>query len=337
MANCIKFYKISFETVDSKVTDRSVLEFFCKIEKLLKKSNEKTLRCINNKLIQIFSYYKDNSIGNYLVIPIGRLREKNIPYGVDKKDPKKLAKVNAELYDINSLVYYDTYKILMITTNNLGPKERDIEEYLNSFIYEEEECKIKISPIFVSKGMEQLEKAKQVRSLIINLDLGKPLNKFYNDSIKKEASLGKLLSKVAEESKDELMGQTFSIKIGLEDKSRSATLDVETLLSVLKDINLDVNCVKEIIVHYKKGATEKIEKAQLKNSSVVLFYKFGTSENQLSPEYLKVNGMEAIEAKQSEYYDAIRKYFRSTKCVGNDYLIRKNWNDENDDIKNNKR
>lgn len=41
MANCIKFYKISFETVDSNVTDRSVLKFFCKIEKLLKKAMKK--------------------------------------------------------------------------------------------------------------------------------------------------------------------------------------------------------------------------------------------------------------------------------------------------------
>lgn len=306
MANYAKAYTIAFES-NTHVSDIAIIPFLKKIENLMREQRQLVSRRINGKFMRVHAYEWNDMNDDFVVIPFGKLKEKNKPYGMDNVT-QKLIDLPDNMFDVNSLVYHARYKIALITTNQLGPSENDIEQYLNSFLPKNAEYRIRIVPIFINAGIEKVRNAVEARSVTFTLDLGRPLNDFYRGQVHENQNIDRSLHEFMNYSKQNLESKTFTITLGL-GKAKRASLDKNALLELLDSINIDSNCIKEITVSYRDRPDEKIDVAKLKEASIIYRVFFDIKDSRLSAEYLKNNVEDKLRAERNKYFNQIEEYF----------------------------
>lgn len=332
MSKQVKFYTIAFEGKDENPIDCSMMEFFENVEETFinAKKEELLVREIGGKTVRLFPYYR-NKDSNQVVIPLGRLKEKNKPYGYDASK-HKLAELPMDMYDINSIAYDKTWNLLMITTNREGPNLQTTTDYFNSFVPNNFEYKVIIRPICIYPGLNEVRNAKLVKSVTFNLDLSRPLNNFYLEKIdqNKISSLAKMFKGFVTCAKTSGGSKKLTLTMNLGKGKKSETLDVNEILSLLNAINIDQTFVTEITVHYMNGEKEKVSEAKLKNSSIIVFHPFATTENQISPEFLINHMTTAIEQQARRCNDTLETYLHLFKpnMVG-DFKLVKNYTPDN--------
>ena len=310
MANSVNFYTIAFES-ENKPTAYSINNFFQKIEDLLKKEEDLIIKEIRNEIIRCFDF-RYNPNRTHIIIPFGKVKNKNKPHWLDAN--RRLEEIPKEIYDINSLAYDVNEKIMFFTTNINGPKISLVEEYLNSFIPSNLRVEIKIKPIIINKGLQQVRNANYVRTINLNLDLGRSLNNFYINELEnnRERTLLETLKNLSIAAKDINGSKSLNLSLGIGHSGKEGTLDLESTLALLQQINLNEEFVKEISVSYKNGTEEKIDKTRLKNATSILSYPFQIASSTLSTEYLLANFDEAIREKRSKYILNVRNYFNNS-------------------------
>ena len=318
MSKKIEFYTISVHNSNG-VTNYPVDIFLKSInERMLDEEKEcKVVREIGDKLIRVFPYLYSLD-GRRIVIPLGKLKDKNKPYGVTPDN--QLEKIDRELYDINSLAYDVDYNIMVFTTNKEGPQIQSVEKYFNTFIPDNIGLSIKIEPLFYNAGIEKVRNAKMVKSVTFVLNLGQPLNRFYLEKIKDYDTTIPILqafSNMAEAVKNDINGKTLSLTLGLgRSGNKEVTLDLDSMLYLLENININADFVTEIRVNYKDDSDEKIDLARLKQSQLMLSYFCACKDSQVSPEILLGNINDAIAAKIVVITRHIREYFDNVHQYG---------------------
>lgn len=316
MASYTQAYTIAFES-NHFVSDRPIMPFFKRIETLMNSHRENIIRRINGKTMRVHAYEWCDTNDSYVVIPFGKLKETNKPYGMDQAT-QKLIDLPLEMYDVNNLSYHSRFNIALITTNRSGPSEADIELYLNSFLPRDAEYKIKIKPIKRNTGIDQIRNAVQARNICIALDLGQPLDDFFADQITARQPILGFLQSFAQQSRNDLDSKTFSLTLGL-GRSRSGTLDVNALVELLEAINLDSSCIKEITVNYKDNSSSKLDVAKLKASHTILRIYFDINESRLAAEYIKNNLEEVLQENRTKYYNQVESHFSSVTHLEEPY------------------
>ena len=199
---------------------------------------------------------------DYFVVPVGKLKEKNKPFGSDPTT-QKLIDIPQEMFDVNSIAYHQRYRVLLLSSNSAGPNDNDIEDYLNSYLPADAKYKVRLRPIMRSIEIEKIRNAQEARSVTISLNLGRPLNDFLGGQVHKEKSVQGCIKDLMELSKTTLDSNTFSLTLGL-GRKRNATLDIGALVDLLDSINLNADCIHEISVNYRNGPDQKIDIAKLK-------------------------------------------------------------------------
>lgn len=321
MGNYMKAYTIAFESSDGKqVTTRPIVPFFKKIEELLNKTPESVIRRINEKVMRIHAYEWNRMNDDFFVVPVGKLKEKNKPYGSDPQT-QRLINFPQDMFDVTSLAYHARYKIALVSSNPAGPTDGDLEDYFNSFLSADELYRIRLTPIVRNIALHQIRNAQEARSITIALNLGRPMNDFLIDQAQSTGqNVQSCLKSLMELSKTTLDSNSFTLTLGL-GKKRKATLDVSALLSLLDSINLDANCIKEITVNYRSGPGEKIDVAKLKENNAVLKIFFPISSSELGTEYILNNMDEILRNDRSKYYSQVETYFSEAVAIGEDYEI----------------
>lgn len=110
---------------------------------------------------------------------------------------------------------------------------------------------------------------------------------------------------------------------------RYDTLNINSMVQLLEYINIGEDFVREIIVHYKDGKDEKIDKARLKESNMLLFYLCKSEESQISPERLLENVDSAIADKVIIVTRHNAAYFANRiHYEGEAFNVVVNWNNE---------
>lgn len=304
MSNCADFYMLSFVNKDGKTNFSKVRDFFEYIDKVFE--NEKALlqREINGKIFRCFNYSRMPENSDLLVIPFGKVKDKNKPY-VNKDN--NLEEIPEDLYQVNCMVIDYFNRVVLITVNREGPDYKNIQDYLNTFLEYDKEWKIEITPIYKDTGLNLINNAKMVKSVILNLDLSSSLNKFYNSSIDTKTSLIKELNNFTLLTQQTLGSKKLNIEMGLGYDKKDATMNIECVKDLLTRINIDENFVKEIIVRYKNNKDEKIDTAKLKETFIVLRTFFPTKGN-LAPDYLLYNCKEKIEENKLKFWQKVDNY-----------------------------
>lgn len=327
MGNFMKAYTIAFETDSGEcVASRSVVSFLKKIEEILEKSPENVIRRINGKLMRVHAYEWNHMNENYVVVPIGKLKEKNRPYGSDP-ETQKLIDIPQEMFDVNSIAYHKQYRIVLLSSNQAGPNDNDIEDYFNSYFSKDSEFKIRLRPIMRNIALEQIRKAQEARSITISLNIGRPLNDFLVDRVEEDRSVQGHLKALMELSKASLDSNTFTLTLGL-GRKKNSTLDINALLELLDSINLDAHCIKEITVNYRNGPGEKLDVAKLRESNAVLKVFFPIEGTQLGAEYILNNMDEILRNERQKYYAQVEDHFSNVVDIGENYEINMFWNED---------
>ena len=327
MSNKVRFYSIGFELVDGTVTDQSIKDFFEKLGAFFPNDKALLVRSVNNKILKCFDFIQDIRNLDRFIIPFGRLKQANKPYW---EVNGHLEEIPNELFDINTIAYDTMYKILLITTNREGPSDADIEDYLNSFVDKASGLIIRIRPVMHSTGLVKVRNAQQVRSVTFNLNLGSTLNNFYIEQIegRQREPLVNTFKGFIDTAKNVGGSKTLSIVMGLGHGKKEDTLDLESILSLLENINIEQDCVKEIVVTYKNGINEKVDFAKLKESSVILEHNFSIGTSQIPLEYLLNHCDEAIIDDHNKYRENITFYYSNAIASNRDYRIIREWSPE---------
>lgn len=326
MSTSVILYAINFQNSENSII-YSVINFFNEIEGMLNtpEGQRRLVREIDGKTMRCFPYYYSHNRQS-VVIPFGKLKQKNKPYWINVEN-NNFEEIPAELFDINSLAFDSDSDIMFFTTNREGPTFQNVKDYLNTFIPANSGIEIEITPLFINAGIEKIRNAQLVRSVTINLDLGKSLNNFYNLQIENNqpSTLTRALNSIATSAK-EGESKSLSLEIGLGHGKKDATLELDSMLRLLDQINIQGDFVKEIVVTYKNGVQDKVDTAKLKNSSIELTHKFHISGNQIAPEFLLNNIPDVIDAKRILFRPALRDLFRNRVDVHVDnFQIIEEW------------
>lgn len=326
MGNFMKAYTIAFEANNGEqVGTRAIVSFFKKIEEVLDETPVNVIRRINGKIMRVHAYEWNHMNDDYLVIPVGKLKEKNKPFGSDPTT-QKLIDIPQDMFDVNSIAYHNRYRILLLSSNLAGPNDNDIEDYLNSYLPSNAEYKVRLRPVMRNIALEKIRNAQEARSVTISLNLGRPLNDFLDGQVHEERSVQAHIKGLMEFSKTTLESNTFTLTLGL-GRKKNATLDIGVLVDLLDSINLDADCINEITVNYRNGAGQKIDIAKLKDSTTALKIFFPIQGTQLGPEYI-LNNMDVIlRDERQKYYKQVEEHFANAIEIGEDYEFNKIWED----------
>lgn len=308
MSRKVEFYTITIYQNGVK-TDYSIMNLFrnIKINLLESEHNTDRTREFDGRKIRLFSYYESLNY-NQIVLPFGRDKGTNKPYGVDKKD--RLEEIPRDLYDVNSLGYDSEYNIMLYTTNQSGLTIKNVEQYLNSCISSNIGVNLRIEPIEYNTGIEKVRNAELVKSITFSLDLGQSLNAYYNRQIDDSgrAPLLEAFRNFTETAQSEGDSRLLSLKMSLGHTRRDATLNKDSILYLLEQINIDSGFVKEIRVDYKNGTNEKLDFATLKDTKLLLSHNCTCAGSQVSPQELLNNFDSAIENRVREITSHMRVF-----------------------------
>ncbi|MEG0836190.1 MAG: DUF6731 family protein [Anaerovoracaceae bacterium] len=324
MGNFMKAYTIAFESNNGdQVASRAIVPFFKKVAEILVATPENVIRRINGKIMRVHAYEWNRMNDEYLVVPVGKLKEKNKPLGSDP-NTQKLVDIPQEMFDVNSIAYHTRYRVALLSSNLAGPNDNDIEDYLNSYLPPDAEYKVRLRPIVRDIALEKIRNAQEARSVTISLNIGRPLGDFLANQVQEEHSVQGHLKALMEFSKTTLESNTFTLTLGL-GKKKNATLDIGALINLLESINLDANCIKEITVNYRNGPDEKIDIAKLKENTAVLKIFFPIQGTQLGTEYILSNMDKLLRDERRKYYEQVEEHFLNATGIGEEYEINRIW------------
>ena len=331
MAGKITFFTIAFVDEDTKVTSLSVVEFFKKLEKEvygLDTINRKNLllRQIGDESVYIFRYYWNEPSNSRFSIPIGKVKTKDLPV-IENPSTFEPENVNGTLFEMSVILYDVTENIFVLFSHRGSPSVNLIEDYLNTFLPKDFHLRIRIQPIIINKGIEAVRSASMVRSICLSLNLSEPINDFYNTAIEnnRSQSLLQTVKQMATASK-EINTKAFNIELGLDRKSKqSDSLDYNSILALLNELDLDSEIISEVSVRYKNGEKEPVDLAKMKNSSIQVFHYF-KGEGGIGAEFLLHNFDEVVEKQRTNYLRARSRYFTGIIPTDESYSLRTKWN-----------
>ena len=328
MAKFAYLYNIGFFTNDGKGVMRSVPEFFSKLENLLDTDPEKIIRKFDEDTFRVFKFYH-NDPKDIIVIPFGKFIKKNRPYTCDEKDSKSLVELKEDMYDINSLVYSTRHHAMMYTTNQKGPNDLQLCKYFNTFINKKDGCDLQIKPILFNKTLEEIRNSPRVTSILISVDLGQDINNFFNSQITEDKNLIKTLIGLFSVGKDDIDGRYIKLNIGLGRGKKDLTLNKDSVLELIGDMNIESPYIKEIELRYADAKTEKIELIKLKNGRSKVKAKFTTHDSKLGPEYLNDKADEAFLAVREHFIEQVRIFREDFKIEDKgEHKLNEEWREE---------
>lgn len=288
-----------------------------------------TTRRIGGKWIRMFAFqYSTNN--KKIVIPFGKWKKDNKPYWFNAAT-NDLEEVNADLFDINSLAYDVEDDIIVMTTNREGPSYQNIEDYLNTLIGND--VQLHIAPVIYNAGIEKIRNAMLVKSLTLKLDLGHEINRFYMMELQnnRPTSLLESMRRIAEEVKEEGEGTFLDITLGVGPYPKKMdTLNIDSTLAILNQLNIGAEFVKEIEAKYVDGTSDKVDIAKIKNSQRILFYEVQEKIGQISPGMLMDVTEDAVADKILLIRESVRARRKESIECEIDINIEKVWIEEHE-------
>ena len=323
MATYVNFYTIAFETPQKEPTSRNLIRFFKQIEELAKRDITKIDRPINGGQYRISSYYWPDVGEDFVIIPIGKVKN-GAPY-VETADRQKLKELDRRVYDVNILAYDSTYKTMIMTNHQSAPSAKEVEDYFNSFLNPNDPIRIRISPIMHNTGIESLRNAHRVRSIVFDLNLTAGTVDLIQDQMNVDGTLSGYFRQLIHGAKNDILGKTMKLEIGLGHDKKVATLDKNSLLDLIATLNIDSNAINEIEVRYYGGEHEKVDRARIKQQELFLSHQFSLGGSKIGAEYLKQHIAEPYGDKYGKFSPHIKEYFATEKVVPDEYEFVSQW------------
>ena len=329
MANYTYFYTIGFYDKEGNGVDRDIVSFLDKIEARIREDDVRIVRSINKEFLRMFLFLRDLMNDDIVVVPLGKLITKNKPYAEDRNNPGKLIQLDADMFDINCMVYSKRHHLAMYTTNSKGPSQQEFCAYLNSYLFEEDGCILKMNPVLFEKSLEDIRSAERVTSILVSVDLRDNINNYFREQVEHNINLLTLVRNMMDVSKETVDGRYLTFSIGLGQGKRTGTLNKDSVLTLLGQLNLDSRFFKQIELKYEDKRTDKIESFKIKNTDTFLRGVFIGANSKLSPDFLLDHAGEVYLKQREHFISSVQNFVNNIKKEANeDYELNLDWGED---------
>ncbi|KKK39492.1 hypothetical protein WQ57_02035 [Mesobacillus campisalis] len=262
MSRTVKFYNIAIYKNREK-TNISILQFLDIVGVL---HWSKRLRKIDGYPTAIHTLDFDDNQPFYRVIPFVKYRQNYKPYVGDITSPRNLEEIKSDVIEVVTMLYDENRAAIALEGTLYGLKEKGIEKYLSSFLPSNPDVdyQVLLTPILSNRGLEDITKSSQVRSIELYLSLSNYHESTLFESEGEEKYIMKALRSMGK-AKEELDANKLRIDLGVGNGKKS-TLDLKSVQFILQKLNIDNDSVEAIKVRYRDEKTGNLETVDLKNS-----------------------------------------------------------------------
>ena len=181
MSRTINFYNMAIYKNDNK-TNIDLIDLIDSIEQI---SWENRVRKIDNDITASFPLILRDNYPEKRIIPFGKFRVNYKPF-IGSITTSKLQAIKNDVVEMVTMVYDKNYRCAVIDYNMHGLKQKGIELYLSSFLCnnDRENWEVKLTPINVEKGINDIKKSNQIKCLEIVLKLDKNSEEVFKEGVK---------------------------------------------------------------------------------------------------------------------------------------------------------
>lgn len=309
MSKKVEFFVLTFVSKNNenrKYVKGDFRNFFEKLEEIFlepKEEKSKILyRKIGDKNITISRFLRNDD--NYFLIPFGKLKDGK----TFKMEDDTFKELDTELFEVSSMVFNITNNVAIITKNRMGPSYITIEEYLNTFIPDNYDYKIKIVPLLENTDLlYKLDDAEYVKNVDIELEVNDTIKAYYMNNSK---SRNGYINSFVESSIDKMQSQKIHIVFGFRYGKKKDSLNINGVRQIIDDLQINPEIVKQIKATCVNNKGEK-QIGLLNENNILVEHTFSIKDNFLASEYLLNNCEQAFEGEIRRY----RKQLSEIKAV----------------------
>ncbi|MFW5794916.1 MAG: DUF6731 family protein [Bacillota bacterium] len=301
MSKTISYYNICL----LKDGDKTTANFLDFIERIAEISWEKRVRTVEDSVTAFFPMHFSSDPGKRIV-PFGKFRRDYKPF-IGDVTTSRIEEITNDVVELVTMVYDQRFNTAVIDYNHYGLKQKDIENYLNTFLpnYGDTGWKVKLIPIKSKNSIEDIKASKQIKYFILKIKLDDYTSNWINEQTSEEKSLIlDVLSNLDSATKN-LEANVFDLKVSV--GREKTTLNLEAIKQLLEVLNIDDSAIKSIKVRYRDQETEELDILDLKEINKDLKDKIfqNKSTSNPTPEYV---GNEIIE-NYSNHMSTIHKSY----------------------------
>ena len=290
MSKVVKFYFMGIINRDLEIVDVNMSAFFERFDRARINGEINNQHIVSGKTMKIFQIIRPNlNAQKSFIIPFGTL--------------KRGATYQEDNGRVEEFVYYNQDdNVAMVSGSKASPSVKVICEFMNLML-RQDRCNFIMTPVTYDTGLETVNNAPIVRSVSIKVNMNSSaIERFYGFQ---GAGLFECLKSFTQESAStDAQKITFELMTG---RSKYARMNKQQVMVLLNNLNLDVDTIEEIVVHYKQGIDEKIQTAKLRDSYLNLTYDFSNCpDNNLSSSFILDNADVALSARRLSFASFIR-------------------------------
>lgn len=261
MSKTINFYNVAIFKNDKKTN----VDFLKLIDTIGVVSWENRVRKIDDDITAMFPLLFNDSHIEKRIIPFGKFRRDYKPF-VGDITTSKLRSIKNDVIEMVTMMYDQVYKCAAVDYNMYGLKEKGIQNYLTSFLpkKQDEQWEVRLEPIIIEKGIENISKSQQIRFLEITLKTDGNTGDILKNGVKEEYKYITELLNSASKASEDTEANTIKIQLGI-GNLKNATMDINSVKYILEILNIDNQALESIKVRYKDDSTEKLDTIDLKN------------------------------------------------------------------------
>lgn len=306
MGKTILFYNVGIYK-NNELTNLNFIDF---LDNISLAKWEDRLRKIENDIVAIFPIIYNDAYKEKRIIPFGKFRLNYKPYTARLTNPK-YTEIKDDVVELVTLVYDSAYRTLAMDFNTYGAKKKLIEQYFSSFLPNEENniWEVRLSEVINDFNEEELDNSSQIRSVQITLDLSKNQYDFLKENKENNKCIMNVFEKCKETS-NEYEANIVRLEFGAFE-NRKSTMNKQSILMLIKALNMDLDSIKSIKVRYKNNK-DKMEDIDLKNVHTVLSVRVleNSNEKNPAPEYLGNTIIDVFENFSGKLINSQMKFFQ---------------------------
>ncbi|SDC57486.1 DUF6731 family protein [Halanaerobium congolense] len=288
MSKTISYYNICL-LKDGEKTAANFLDF---IDRIAQIDWGNRVRKVEDSITAFFPMDFSSDPGKR-IIPFGKFRMDYKPF-IGDVTTSEIEEIRNDVVELVTMVYDQRFNTAVIDYNHYGLKQKDIENYLNTFLpnHGDTDWEVKLIPIKSKNSIEDVKASKQIKYFILKIKLDDYTSDWINERTSEETNLIlNLLSSLSEATKD-LEANVFDLKVSV--GREKTTLSLEAIKQLLKTLNIDDSSIKSIKVRYRDQETEELDILDLKEINKDLKDKIFQNKSNANPtpEYV---GNEIIE------------------------------------------
>lgn len=307
MKNKVRFYIIAAKDENNDVVkDFDMYSFLMSFNDKINNDVDSVRKNIDNRSIRCLPVKRVSQDLKQLVIPIGRMKSEDLYK--ENSDKKDMTMVDEKLYDMNIIFYSGIHKVAFITLDKNGPSYNAIAKYLSCF----SEYSIVIFPVIATVTLEALRHMEKVKGFGLDILLNESLMGIINQEVEEEKRknlIQKLLPSIAKD-KNELNCFKVSLSFDTDSSNRKSCLNLQTVLTILEELDMDQEYIKDFYIRGANGSNKPIEKTSIKKNNHYVEHIFNLNNNErCNSDYIRINGQDAIGAHINDFSEFIENYF----------------------------